>query len=299
MEAYLVALSITVLVYLLLSFGLNLHYGFTGLINFGHVGFFAIGAYASAITVSAGGPLPLGLICAMALAALAALPLGVLSLRLRSDYLAIVTLGFSETVRLAIINEDWLTNGVQGIPGIPNMAAALGLDVDPSLSVLAVLVLANVLAVLFVIRLTRSPFGRTIQAIRDDEDAVRSLGKDPGVFKIKVFMTGAAMAGLAGALYAHYVTYVTPEQFVPLITFYVWVAIILGGAGTISGAIAGTLALILFLEGSRFLRDFIPGVSEVEMASVRLFAVGLALVLLIAYRPGGIMGDWTQRGRRQ
>ncbi len=299
MDAYLIALGIIALVYLLLALGLNLHYGFTGLINFGHVGFFAVGAYASSLVVTGGGHLFLGLAAAMALAALAAVPLGLLSLRLRADYLAIVTLGFSETVRLAIVNEKWLTNGVQGIPGIPSVAVALGIDLDPSAVLLVTLIICNLLAVAVVLRLTNSPFGRIIQAIRDDEDAVNALGKDPGGFKVRVFMVGAALAGLAGALYAHYVTYVTPDQFVPLLTFYIWVAIILGGAGRISGAVIGTLALVLFLEGSRFLRDIVPGVSEVEMSSVRLFAVGLALVLLILYRPGGIVGDWTQRGVRK
>ncbi len=297
MEAYLVAVSITALVYLLLALGLNLHYGFTGLINFGHVGFFGIGAYTSALTVMAGGHLFVGFALAMALAALAAVPLGILSLRLRTDYLAIVSLGFSETVRLIIVNEDWLTKGVQGIPGIPDIPTALGgLDVDPSIAVLITLLIACGLSIVFILRLTNSPFGRLIRAIRDDEDAVRALGKDPGSFKVRVFMLGAMLAGLSGAIYAHYITYITPDQFVPLLTFYIWVAIILGGAGRVSGAIVGTLALVFFLEGSRFLRDVLPGVSEVEMASVRLFAIGLALVLLLIYRPGGIMGDWTKRG---
>jgi branched-chain amino acid transport system permease protein len=298
MDAYLVAVGITALVYLLLALGLNLHYGFTGLINFGHVGFFAIGAYASALTVMAGWHILAGFAAAMALAALAAIPLGILSLRLREDYLAIVSLGFSESVRLFIINEQWLTNGVQGIPGIPNIATAFGLDIDPSLAVLATLVIACIAAVLLILRLTRSPFGRMIRAIRDDEDAVRALGKDPGSFKVRVFMIGAALAGLSGAIYAHYITYITPEQFIPLLTFYIWVAIILGGAGKVSGAIFGTLALVFFLEGSRFLRDALPGISEVEMASVRLFAIGLCLVLLLRFRPGGIAGDWTSRGER-
>lgn len=298
MDAYLVAVGITALVYLLLALGLNLHYGFTGLINFGHVGFFAIGAYASALTVMAGWHILAGFAAAMALAALAAIPLGILSLRLREDYLAIVSLGFSESVRLFIINEQWLTNGVQGIPGIPNIATAFGLDIDPSLAVLATLVIACIAAVLLILRLTRSPFGRMIRAIRDDEDAVRALGKDPGSFKVRVFMIGAALAGLSGAIYAHYITYITPDQFLPLLTFYIWVAIILGGAGKVSGAIFGTLALVFFLEGSRFLRDALPGVSEVEMSSVRLFAIGLCLVLLLRFRPGGIAGDWTSRGER-
>jgi len=295
MDAYLIAISVTALIYLLMALGLNLQYGFTGLINFGHVGFFALGAYTSALLVGTGVPMPLGFLAALIVPAVAAVPLGILSLRLRSDYFAIVTLGFSEAVRLAIINEKWLTHGVQGIPGITDIPTGFGLPFSGPVSALLILLIANGLAILVIFRLTRSPFGRAIQAIRDDEDAMRALGKEPGSFKIKVFMIGASLAGLAGAIYGHYITFITPEQFVPLVTFYVWVAIILGGAGRVSGAIVGTLALVTFLEGSRFIRDALPGVSEVEMASVRLFAIGLALVLLIQFRPNGIMGDWTSR----
>ena len=290
MSGYVLEVGIVALIYMLLTLGLSLHYGFTGLINFGHVAFFALGAYASALITMRGGGLALGLLAAMLLAALSALPLGWLSLRLRTDYLAIVTLGFSEVVRLAIVNERWLTKGVQGIPGVPDLARLLGVPVPAMLVALVLLVLANGLAILAIRRIVRSPFGRIIEAIRDDEDAVKALGKDPGGFKTRVFMIGAALAGLAGAVHAHHITYISPDSFTPLVTFYVWVAMILGGAGQVAGAAIGALVLILFLEGSRFLRDVIPGVSAVEMASVRLFAVGLALILLVLYRPGGLMG---------
>ena len=290
MSGYVLEVGIVALIYMLLTLGLSLHYGFTGLINFGHVAFFALGAYASALITMRGGGLALGLVAAMLLAALSALPLGWLSLRLRTDYLAIVTLGFSEVVRLAIVNERWLTKGVQGIPGVPDLARLLGVPVPAMLVALVLLVLANGLAILAIRRIVRSPFGRIIEAIRDDEDAVKALGKDPGGFKTRVFMIGAALAGLAGAVHAHHITYISPDSFTPLVTFYVWVAMILGGAGQVAGAAIGALVLILFLEGSRFLRDVIPGVSAVEMASVRLFAVGLALILLVLYRPGGLMG---------
>lgn len=295
MESYLLAVGVITAIYMLMTLGLNLHYGFTGLINFGHVGFFAVGAYTSAILSLNGVPILFAFAAAMLFAALAAYPLGLLSLRLRVEYLAIVTLGFSEAVRLFITNERWLTNGVQGIPGIPNLSEALGIPMAPTVLTFILLLVANGAAILVIHRLVKSPFGRVIEAIRDDEEAVRALGKDPGSFKIRVFMIGAAFAGLGGAFYAHYITYIAPDQFVPLLTFYIWVAMILGGAGRVSGAAIGTLALVSFLEGSRFLRDIIPGVSEVEMASVRLAVIGLALILLVLYRPSGIMGDYTSR----
>lgn len=296
MEAYLAAIATVGLIYVLLSLGLTLHYGLTGLINFGHVGFFCIGAYAAAIlSTKAGQPIALGFLAAAVLAGLAAWPIGLVSLRLRDDYFAIVTLGFSETVRLVVTSERWLTNGVQGIPGIPRLFEALGVGMPSALAILAVLLAVNAAAVALFFRLARSPFGRIIEAIRDNEEAVRALGKDPARFKIRVLVIGAALAGIAGAFYAHYIGYVVPDQFVPLVTFYVWMAIIMGGVGRISGAVVGTMLLMLFLEGSRFLRDALPFISAVDMASVRIGAVGLALVLFTMYRPQGLMGDYTRR----
>ncbi len=293
MEAYLIAIAIITAIYTLLALGLNLQFGFTGLINFGHVGFFCIGAYAAAILSTRGIPAPVGFVAAAVLAGLAAWPIGLVSLKLRDDYFAIVTLGFSEVVRLVATSEQWLTKGVQGIPGIPPLFAGSG--VPPALGVLGLLVVANLAAGLGMGRIVRSPFGRMIGAIRDNEEAVKALGKDPAGFKIQVLMLGAALAGIAGAFYAHYIGYIVPDQFVPLVTFQIWMAIIMGGAGRVSGAVAGTVILMLFLEGSRFLRDALPFISDVGMASFRLGAVGLALVLFTLYRPQGIMGDYTRK----
>jgi branched-chain amino acid transport system permease protein len=296
MEAYLVAILIIAAIYVLLALGLTLQFGLTGLINFGHVGFFCIGAYAAAIlSVYGGQPVIVGVIAGTILAALAAWPIGLIALRLRDDYFAIVTLGFSETVRLVFTSEKWLTNGVQGIPGIPRLFEGLGVGLPSGLATLAVLLAANLAAVLLFLRLTRSPFGRMLQAIRDNEEAVKALGKDPAAFKIKVLMLGAALAGAAGGFYAHYIGYVSPDQFTPLVTFYVWMAVIMGGAARVSGAVVGAGLLMLFLEGSRFLRDVLPFISAVDMASIRLGVVGLALILFMILLPQGLMG---RRGGR-
>lgn len=294
MEAYLIAIAIIALIYVILSLGLTLQYGLTGLINFGHVGFFAIGAYTSALLALNGVPIVLGFVAAAALAGLAAWPIGIVSLRLRDDYFAIVTLGFSEVVRIVITSEKWLTSGVQGIPGIPRLYEGLG-GISAQAAVLATILAVALASVWMIRRIAGSPFGRLIEAIRDNEEAVQALGKDPARFKIQVLVVGAALAGIAGAFYAHYITYIVPDQFIPLVTFYVWMAIIMGGVGRVSGAVVGSAILMLFLEGSRFLRDVLPGVSEVDMASVRIGAVGLFLILFIMFRPQGLMGDYTKR----
>lgn len=294
MESYLITVAIFIGIYMLMTLGLNLHFGFTGMINFGHVAFFAIGAYASALLVMAGFPPVIGFVGAIVLAGLAAYPIGLMALRLRIEYLAIATLGFSEIVRVVIISEEWLTNGVRGLSGIPGIFPGVDLGYGGEIPYLALVIGCNVVAILIMNRIVASPFGRLLQAIRDDEETVRALGKDPAGFKVRVFMIGAAFAGVAGALYAHYVSYIVPDQFVPLVTFYIWIAMIMGGAGRVVGAVAGTILLVAFLEGSRFIRDFLPGVAEVEMASLRLAVVGLALVLFILYRPQGMFGGYSK-----
>ena len=293
MTAYLVTIFIIVLIYLLLSLGLTIQYGLTGLVNFGLVGFFAIGAYASALLAMNGIPMVVSFLLASVLAGLAAWPLGLVALRLRDDYFAIVTLGFSETIRLVIVNESWLTNGVRGITDVP--ALFQGAASSAPLVTVGVLLIVNAAIIVVLQRIVKSPFGRALEAVRDDEIALTALGKSPSRFKIEVLVLGSALAGLAGAFYGHYVTYIVPDQFVPLTTFYIWMAVIIGGVGRVSGAIFGTVLLIGLLEGSRFLRDLIPAIPDTEMASVRIGAVGLLLILFMIYRPQGLLGDFTKR----
>jgi branched-chain amino acid transport system permease protein len=292
MTAYLQAIGIIALIYALLALGLNLQFGLTRLVNFGVVAFFAIGAYTSALLALAGTPLILSFAAATILAGISALPLGLLSLRLREDYLAIVTLGFSEAIRITLQQEEWLTKGVQGLPGIPKVFATLG-PADSDTALFFILLIVTALVAWGTVRLTRSPLGRLLRAIGDDEPALMALGKNPTKFKVQIFMVGAALAGLAGAFYAHFITFISPEQFIPLVTFYVWMGLIMGGSGTVRGALGGAVLLMIFLEGSRFIKDFIPGVSEVQMASVRLAVVGLALILVTMYRPNGLFGKTT------
>jgi len=292
MTAYLQAIGIVALIYALLALGLNLQFGLTRLVNFGVVAFFAIGAYTSALLALSGVPLILSFAAATILAGISALPLGLLSLRLREDYLAIVTLGFSEAIRITLQQEEWLTKGVQGLPGIPKVFASLGPAASDTM-LFFILLIVTAMVAWGTVRLTRSPLGRLLRAIGDDEPALMALGKNPTKFKVQIFMVGAALAGLAGAFYAHFITFISPEQFIPLVTFYVWMGLIMGGSGTVRGALGGAVLLMVFLEGSRFIKDFIPGVSEVQMASVRLAAVGLALILITMYRPNGLFGKST------
>lgn len=294
MLSYLVALLIIAGIYALLTISLDLQYGFTGLVNFGQVGFFAVGAYGSALVSLSGAPIALGFGVAILAAALSALPIGLLALRLREEYLAIITLGYSEAVRLVIVNETWLTNGSQGLTGVPRPFMQLG-EGPADLPYLALVLACNLAVVLLIRLVVGSPFGRLIQAVRDNETAVIALGKYPPAVKVKTLAIGAGIAGLAGALYGHYIGYVSPDQFLPLVTFYIWMAMILGGVGSLRGSLAGAAILVLVLEGTRFIRDFLPGVADVQMASVRLALVGLLLIGFVLHRPQGLFGSMARR----
>jgi branched-chain amino acid transport system permease protein len=291
MTAYVVAIGTNALIYALLALGLTLQWGHTGLINFGHVAFFAIGAYTSALlTLYAGLPIPLGMVGAVVAAGLAAYPIGAVTVRLREDYLAIVTIGFSELVRLILLNEQWLTRGPMGLPGIPSPFATLPRG-TAELAYLGLCLAAVAVAFVLLVRLVRSPFGRILRAIREDEDAAAAIGKPVTGFKLRSLVLGSGLAGLAGALYAHYLSYIVPDQFIPLVTFYVWIAVILGGSGSMAGALLGTAVLFTFLEGTRFLPDLGVRIDEVRLAAFRFVAVGLGLILLVLFRPEGILGE--------
>lgn len=294
MTAYLLAIGSIGLIYALLALGLNLQWGQTGLINFGHVAFFAIGAYTSGLLALAGWPLPITILAAMIAAGLAAWPLGRLTLTLKSDYLAVTAIGFSEVVRSVLENEMWLTGGPSGLPGIPSLFGNLS-GLDRSIAIFAVLLVGTLVVFLVLEALTRSPFGRALRSIRDDETAAAALGKNVVSFKTRSLTLGAAIAGLAGAFYAHYLTFISPEQFTPEVTFNVWIAVIIGGSGSNPGVLVGTLILIIFLEGTRFLGDLGLALDGSQLGALRFMIIGAALVLCMLYRPSGILPPATRR----
>ena len=277
--------------YLLLAQALNLQYGFAGLANFGVVGFYAIGAYTSALLSLGGVPGYVSVAVAGAAGGLASFVVGRVSLRLRADYFGIVMLSVGEIVRITILAQEGLTNGPRGIAGI----APLSLAWSPAIDFAVLIVAANVVMGAATLVLARSPFGRSVRAMRDDEPAFAAAAKDPMSYKMRVFCLGGVVMSVAGALYAHYIGYISPDQFLPITTFYVWIAVIVGGAGRLTGAIAGALILTLFLEGSRFLGSVLPVFTDVEMASARIAAIGLGLMLMAVLRPQGLMGDYTTR----
>ena len=303
--------------YALLSLGLNAQWGFTGLINFSVAAFFGIGAYGTALMTASGSPIagglsPLaGLAVALVAAFALALLIGIPTLRLRADYLAIASLGLAEVVRLIALNERWLTNGsagVRGIPGFfrgwpvlstfPDAMPGLRIEVIPgspvvletafwqaSLNVLLVFAFAGV-AYAVLRRAHRSPWGRVLRTIRSDEDLARALGKNTYSFKMQSFVLGSLIMALAGVFYAHLNLYVGPGDLDPITTFYAWVAVILGGSGSNRGALFGGVVIVAIREGTRFLNDV---ALPIDPAPLRLLLIGVVIVAVMRYRPQGVL----------
>jgi branched-chain amino acid transport system permease protein len=216
------------------------------------------------------------------------------TLRLRDDYLAIVTLGFAEVVRLVATNEVWMTRGADGISNIPGYFAR-----TPSFAFnLAWLGVVTTLVLVVwwgLQRLGKSPWGRSLRAIREDQIVASVAGKPVVRMKAESFAISAAIAALAGGLYGHYTSYIAPDLFQPLVTIYVFLAVTAGGNGRATGAVVGAYLLIAFLEGTRFIADAVPGVSPLRAAALREMAVGLALILVLRYRPQGLFPERNQK----
>ncbi|MFI4987254.1 MAG: branched-chain amino acid ABC transporter permease [Alphaproteobacteria bacterium] len=291
MLSYLVAMATFGTIYALLALGLNVMWGMAGMVNLGVVGFYAVGAYASAlVTVNLGLPVALGLVVAMAVTAAAGVVTCLGLTRLRDDYFAVVTLGFAEVIRIVASNETWLTRGSDGISGIPQpLKAVLGADFNLAYLGLCLAILAVVLALLE--RLRTSPFGRVLRAIREDPTVAAVAGKNVLMFKIKAFALGGIVAGLAGALYGHYTSYIVPDIFEPIVTIYIFLALTAGGRGNNWGAVLGAFLVVFVLESTRFAAAVLPAIGPVQLAAVREMLIGLLLLVVLRVRPEGLLPE--------
>jgi len=297
-------------IYAVLALGLNVQWGYTGQINIGVAGFFAVGAYTAAIMTTApsedhlggfGLPFVVGLVAAMIASGIVALAVGLITLKLRSDYLAIATIGIAEILRLFLKNEQWLTNGVRGIPSIPNPLEGLT-GIGLGLGYLAIVIVLVVLTYWAVERLYRSPWARVLRAIRANEDAVTAAGKSVLRFRVEAFVTGSMFMGLAGALYAHNSGFISPEAFTPMFgTFLPWVMLIAGGSGNNRGAILGAVVIWGVWTMTPTLIDLLNNIGIVpaflaERASfLRIFLIGLLLEIILVTRPQGILPERPPR----
>jgi len=291
--------------YALLSLGLNVQWGYAGLINFSVAAFFGLGAYVPALLSASGSPLPwdvspiAGLFVAVVLTVVLALAIGIPTLSLREDYLAIASLGLAEVVRLVLLNEREWTAGSRGISGVPVPLSGLPLGTRTTALLIGAVMLG--LVYLFVRRIHRSPWGRVQRTIRADEDLAEALGKDSYRMKMQAFVIGSVVMALSGVLWVYHAQFLGPGDLLPLETFYVWVALILGGTGSDRGALLGGLVIVTIREGTRFVSGttayglltdglaFVGIFPNINTSSMRLLLVGVLIVLVIRYRSEGLL----------
>lgn len=294
MISYLIFIGTIAGLYALLSIGLVTAWGQGGMVNLGLVGFVGLGAYTSALLSGAGFPIWFDWFAAAMLSGTVGVALCFVVRKLRGDYLAIVTLGFAEILRLAELNEKWLTRGADGISGI---VAPLKNHLEDAFPLFyLVLTWALVGAAVFLINwLLRSPFGRALRAVRDDEQIAAVAGKSVLRLKLQAFGIAAALSGLAGALYAHFTSYIAPDVFVVQLTIYIFLAVTAGGYTRLTGAVVGSIALVALLEATRFAASSMPGLDAVQVASLREFSIAVALIVVMQLRPQGAFGLVNER----
>jgi branched-chain amino acid transport system permease protein len=288
--------------YGIICLGLNLQWGQTGLFNVGVAGFVAVGAYASALVTTPDDPLRLGglgwpvfggwLVGAYA-GALAALLTGAIALRLRADYLAITTFGIATAIQLVALNAEGITGGPFGVGFIPRPFAGLESQ-SMAFNFMNLALLAAITAIVYagLEMLVRSPWGRVLRAIREDEAAAVSLGKNANYFRLQAFALGGAIMGLGGALQAHLIGFIAPDNYLPTLTFQIWAMLIIGGSGNNRGALLGAVAVwgLWSLTGAA-LSAFVPAEHQARVAALQIVFIGMVLALVLVVRPRGLIGE--------
>lgn len=284
---YLLHILIISGIYIILTLSLNLILGYTGIPALGHIAFACVGAYTSSLLALNYGISPwIGLLIGACFASILGLVIGFPSIRLKGDYLALATFGFG--VIVYSISKNWvdLTRGPMGLPGIPKFSI-LGFELQPLWAYLSLVIVFVFITTFVINRIVNSPFGRILRSIREDEIASLSIGKNINKYKFIVFVVGAFFAGIAGSLYAHYITFIDPSSFTVMESITVLLMVVFGGMGNIKGSFIGALILVIFPEMLRFL-----GMPSSVAAPLRQMIYGLLLIVLMIKRPQGIIGQY-------
>ncbi len=283
-EAYLIHLLILIAIYLVLALSLQLAMGFGGLLNLGHIAFFAVGAYVSALLALNGFPFWIAFLAAGVVAALFGVVLAIPTHRLKGDYLALATMGFSFVVYAVALNWTEVTRGPLGLPGIPR-PDLFGFSFSDNFSFLVFAGIVAILTYVILKRVVDSPFGRVLQAVRDNELAAQVLGKDSFAIKAKALGLSAFFAGLAGSLYAHYITFIDPSSFSILQLIPILSMVIVGGLASLEGTIIATVLLVLLPEPLRFI-----GFPSSIVGPARQILYALLLLIILLFKPKGFLG---------
>ncbi len=298
--AYLVFFLSMALIFAMVSLGLNLQWGFAGLFNVGVVAFFVIGAYAAAILTGPkaagllggfGLPVAVGYLGAMVAAGLAALIVGIPTLRLREDYLAVATFGIAISIQLVATNLEYITGGTHGRTSVPR-PLVLGTAFQSNIFFFGMMIVLVGIVYVAMERMVRSPWGRVLRAVREDETAAAALGKNAFSYRLQAFVIGAMVMGLGGGLYASFAGYVSPEDALPTLTFQVWTMLIVGGSGNNKGAILGAILVwaIWSLSGW-FMSAALPGQYAARAGALQVILIGLVLLGVLLFRPRGLLRE--------
>jgi branched-chain amino acid transport system permease protein len=285
-------------IYAIFVLGLQVEVGDTGLVNFGHVAFMAIGAYGMGLALTNGVTIAIAIPLALLAAAAGGLLLGIPTLRLRADYFAITTIAAGEILRITIQNEQGTTGGTQGLRSasgpwrdfnndVLDYFDGLGLDLDRRVPLLVLVWLAALVVGALLVYLGRTPWRRALRAVRENEDAAAAAGKPVFRYKLQALALGSAIAGLAGVFYTLFSTTLFPENFEPIFTFVGFAILIVGGIGSYFGVVVGSVVIAFIVSGTRFL-DFPLDADKV--AALRFVAIGLLIMGMMAFRPEGLFG---------
>lgn len=281
---YFIHLAILVGIYMILALSLQINIGFSGMLNLGHVAFFGIGAYISALLNMAGVPYIIALILAGIGALIFGFILSIAIRKLKGDYLALATMGFTFVIYAVLLNWTNLTRGPLGIPGIPK-PEFFGLEISTNLIYLIFVAVILFITWYVMHRTTKSPFGRLLEATRDDELAAKSLGKNTNRIKAYSIMLAAFFAGIAGSLYAHYITYIDPSSFTLMQIIPIIAIVIVGGLASLKGTMIAAVIMILLPEPLRFI-----GFPSSIVGPARQMLYAIILILILLYRPKGFFG---------
>ncbi|MBI2669436.1 branched-chain amino acid ABC transporter permease [Candidatus Woesearchaeota archaeon] len=282
--SYWIHILILVGIYLILAVSLNLALGYTGLLNLGHVAFFGLGAYTSVLLTDAGVHFIVAFLAAGLVASLFGLGLVLITRKLKGDYLALATLSFHFVIYSLLLNWVSLTRGPLGIAGIAK-PSFFGFSITSNTAYLFFVSSIALITIVIIYKIVSSPFGRLLQATRDDELGLRVLGKNTTKLKAKAMMLSAFFAGIAGSLFAHYITYIEPNSFTLTEIILVLTIVIVGGLASIKGTLAATFIIIAIPELLRFV-----AIPSAIVGPSRQILYALILLMILLYRPRGLFG---------
>ena len=285
---YLLHIVILIGIYIILSVSVNLIAGYTGLLSIAHAAFYGVGAYVAALmALNVHSPFLVNLLCAVILSGLLGALVGIPSLRIRDDYFVIATFAF-QVITFSVLN-NWVsfTSGPMGLPGIPR-PAIFGLEISSHVGFLMLVGCLCAFTLWVTRRIVRSPFGRVLKSIREDEVFAQAAGKNVAAYKVTVFVIGAGLAAIAGVMYAYYISFIDPTSFTVMESIFILSIVIIGGAGSLWGPVVGAVLLVTLPEALRFV-----GLPSSIAANIRQILYGGLLVAFMMWRPQGLMGEYT------